>query len=261
MTAFERHTPTQVDLATARLEELIDEHRRAGEVRLPREVDLSQQLGISRNTLREALARLAARGVIERRRRYGTVITDAARASRARDAQPLEYPIDEILSLPTFFKSSGTPYSIRSVAVEIEMAASSDAARLNVAAGTPLYRVRRVFSHDGVNTAVGEHVLPTVLDGHGIQIEALTDGISTFLNEVEHISVDVVRHSATAIAADPSVARDLQLSVGSPVLEVSAELCTREEDDLRIVALGRLLFNPARVTARATARSARPQES
>lgn len=252
MTGSISYTPTQVDLATARLEALIEDYRRTGESRLPREIDLSQQLGISRNTLREALARLAARGVIERRRRHGTVITDGAPVGERREDRPLEYPIDDIVSLPALFGASGSGYSIRSVAVETEMATPSDADLLHVEPGTPVYRVRRVFSHAGGNAAVGEHVLPTVLHGHGIHIEALTDGISTFLNEVEHISVDVVRHRATAIAADASTARDLQLPIGSPVLEISAELCTRDGDQLRIVAVGRLLFNPAKVTASAT---------
>ena len=80
--------------------------------------------------------------------------------------------------------------------------------------------------------------------------------ISTFLNEVEHISVDVVRHRATAVAADATTARDLQLSIGSPVLEVAAELRTHDGDELRIVALGRLLFNPEHVAVSAVGHAA-----
>lgn len=255
MTESTLRPPTQVDVATARLQKLIDEHRLAGASRLPREVDLSEQLGISRNTLREALARLAARGVIERRRRHGTFITDAAPAGE-RPGRALAYPIDDIVSLPTFFGTSGGVFGIRSVAVDTEMATVSDAALLGIDPGTPVYRVRRVFSHNGSNAAIGEHVLPTVLRGHGVHIEALTDGISTFLNEVEHISVDVVRHRATAVAADATTARDLQLAVGSPVLEVAAELCTYSDEELRVVALGHLLFNPEHVAVRAVGHAA-----
>lgn len=203
----------------------------------------SPQPGISRNTLREALARLATRGVIERRRRHGTSITDAA-PTDDRQGRSLAYPIDDIVALPTFFDAAGGRFGIRSIAVDTEMATANDAARLGVDPGTPVHRVRRVFSHDGCNAAIGEHVLPTVLRGHGVHIEALTDGISPFLNEIEHISVDVVRHRATAVAYDAATARDLQLPIGSPVLEVCAELCTYDGEELRTVALGRLLFNP-----------------
>jgi len=39
---------------------------------LPKEVDLAQQLGMSRNTLRQAIDRLVFEGLLERRRGYGT---------------------------------------------------------------------------------------------------------------------------------------------------------------------------------------------
>ncbi|MDR5700904.1 GntR family transcriptional regulator [Agromyces aerolatus] len=251
-------TPTQVDLATMRLERLIEQQRRDGDLRLPRETELGEQLGISRNTLREALARLAARGLIDRRRRLGTFITAApAEASgETFDPRALAYPIDDIVTLPAFFEDAGAPYAIRSVSVETEPASAADGARLGVAEGSPLYRVRRVFALDGTGAVIGEHLLPTVLDGHGVHIEALTDGISTFLRDVERINIDVVRHQVTALAGDFATARDLALPIGAPVLAVDAELCTRDGAELRIVALGRLIFNPALVSLRATGSAA-----
>ena len=44
--------------------------------KLPNEVELSQQLGVSRATLREAIRELAARGVLEVRRGRGTFVSE-----------------------------------------------------------------------------------------------------------------------------------------------------------------------------------------
>ena len=44
--------------------------------KLPNEVELSQQLGVSRTTLREAIRELAARGVLEVRRGRGTFVSE-----------------------------------------------------------------------------------------------------------------------------------------------------------------------------------------
>lgn len=254
MTDSFRTATTQTDLATERLEQLIDRQRQAGLARLPRETELSEQLGVSRNTLRDALARLAARGVVERRRRLGTFIVDVQPATAATQSATLSYPIDEIVTLPSFFESSELPIGIHSVSVTTEPASQHDAVELGIEPGTAVYRVRRVFAMDGVGAAVGEHLLPTVLRGHGVHIEALTDGISTFLREVENISIDVVDHTAGAIAADAAIARDLALPVGSPVLVVDARLSTRDGDELKVVVIGRLVFNPGlvRVHARGT---------
>ena len=52
------------------------ERRMAPGEKLPNEVELSQQLGVSRATLREAIRELAARGVLEVRRGRGTFVSE-----------------------------------------------------------------------------------------------------------------------------------------------------------------------------------------
>ena len=61
---------------------------------LPNENDLSQELGISRTTLREAIRILAAHGVLEIRRGKGTFVKQEAELCHAKELNPL-------LSVPT----------------------------------------------------------------------------------------------------------------------------------------------------------------
>lgn len=243
--------------AHRRLEQLIDQYRRDGQDRLPPETELSAELGISRNTLREALARLEADGVVIRRRRAGTLISPAWTDDGAPSLPgPLKYPIDEIVTLPEFFAKADRGFEILSVLVTQERATDEVAAALGVPVGTDAYRVRRTYALKGVPLAVSEHVMPKVLRGRDVHIDAFTDGIATFLREVEHITIDLVDHSVTVLAADTVLAKELRLAVGRPLLCADARLHTIDGAETRVVATGRLIFNPVyvHVTASATTR-------
>lgn len=61
------------DEVADRVRALIDENTEAG-MKLPAERQLAMQLGVSRNSLREALAKLVSEGVLLSRRGGGTFI-------------------------------------------------------------------------------------------------------------------------------------------------------------------------------------------
>lgn len=250
-------TTTRPHVAAAgdKLDALIASYREAGSLRLPRETELSAQLGISRNTLREALARLEASGVVERRRRLGTFIVDATPSDAPTSREMPRYPIDEIVSIAAFLEGAGFTFAIRSVAVQQEPVSSSVAARFGLEPGSSIYRVRRVYDADGAAVAIGEHLIPTVLRGHDVHIEELTYGVSTFLSEIERVPVEVVEHTVVPITLDAQTAQEFRATVGAPAVLVEAELQAAEGDGFATVALGRLIFNPARITVGATGRA------
>ncbi len=246
----------QMGRATDQLQSLIASYRAAGRDRLPREIELSAELGVSRNTLREALARLEADGVIARKRRVGTIILPEPTASSVIPAvTALEYPIDAIVSIPEFFTRADQRFEVLWVTVGQDVADESTAAVFGLHPGVEVYRVRRKYSIDDVPVAIGEHVIPKVLRGSRIHIDALTDGVSNFLSDVEHISVDVVEHVVSALSADAALARELAVAPGAAILDVSASLQTVEGGEVSVVALGRLLFNPRHITVSATGRA------
>lgn len=248
-------TRPHVAAAGDKLDALIASYRTAGALRLPRETELSAQLGISRNTLREALARLEASGIIERRRRLGTFIVDAAAADAPASRQLPRYPIDDIVSIAAFLESAHLSFAIRSVAVQHEAVSPAVAARFTLEPESSIYRVRRVYDADGAAVAVGEHLIPTVLRGHEVHIEQLTYGVSTFLSEIERIPVEVVEHTVVPITLDAQLAQEFRIPPGTPALLVEAELQAAESDGYTTVALGRLIFNPERITVGATGRA------
>lgn len=68
-------TSSLVDKVEASLVELLQERKlRVGDV-IPKEVELAQSLGVSRTVIREALTRLRIMGLIESKKKKGSVIT------------------------------------------------------------------------------------------------------------------------------------------------------------------------------------------
>lgn len=68
--------PTAADRATRELESRLLDGRYAAGARLPAERALADELGVSRGTLREAVQRLAARGLLASRVGSGVYVTD-----------------------------------------------------------------------------------------------------------------------------------------------------------------------------------------
>lgn len=69
---------SQVDQVSTRLERAIAAGRFDGARRLPAERTLAEQFGVSRATVREAIARLVARGLLQRRQGDGTYVLPAS---------------------------------------------------------------------------------------------------------------------------------------------------------------------------------------
>jgi len=118
---------------------LITDHLKPGD-QLPSEQDLVRQIGVSRATVRDALTRLAAEGVVQRRWGVGTFVT-----------QPSPRTASGILSLrpgiPGLLATTGgTPSVHRFKAAE----ASSDPELFPDFPETPTLSLLRVFALDGV---------------------------------------------------------------------------------------------------------------
>lgn len=242
---------TRVDDVTLLVRELIKDHRRRGLDRLPPESRLSAELGVSRNTLRAALARLEADGDIQRRRKVGTLITRPAEpAGDERVDHRLAYPVDLVQSVADFFIEAGVPYAVRSVTLRHEAPDVAAAEHLGVAEGDFVYRVSRTYEMDGCPAVVVEHSLPRTLKGLPVRISALADGVTTFLHEEHGIRLSRSDHWVTALAADAELSRELEVPSGTPLLAVVCKLFTEGSTP---VAIGRLVFRPDLVGVRASA--------
>lgn len=76
------HIPLYIQIENQLREEIKDTSYKKGK-KLPNEVALSKQLGISRNTIRQAINKLVYEGLLVRKKGVGTVVADVTFTSKA----------------------------------------------------------------------------------------------------------------------------------------------------------------------------------
>lgn len=198
----------QADLA-----ELI-EHTPAGE-RLPSEPDLAKQLGVSRATLRDAMRTFETQGLVRRRQGSGTFVVGKS--------QVLESGLEVLESLETMAKRLGLVISVSNLSVEQVKADEAAAASLEIEAGSPLLRVRRVICADGRPVAYLVDILPeTVLRMEDLPSDFRGSVLDTLLQRGDTLTVSRADISATNAAAD--VAKALEIQRGDVLLQLVARL-------------------------------------
>ena len=203
----------------------------AGEA-LPSEPSLVRQYGVSRTTVRRALARLAAERCIIRRRGSGTFARD--KVAKAAPARAIASIIDDPRSVATNttvrlleFKITPIPDFLHREWPEF---------------GTQVLTIRRVRYVDREPVALVTSYLPEPI---GRQLSPRRLGADTIIAALEKLGLHASScdEEMSAIAADPVTAKHLDFGVGSPVLNVK-----RLARDARgqILRYGNYLYRPDR---------------
>jgi GntR family transcriptional regulator len=103
--------------------------------RLPPERDLAEALGVSRMTVRQALASLAARGLVERGVGRGTFV---------RGAPPVEHDLTRVAGFTEEVERQGLQAGARILEAKECTAPDQVASALRIAPGDPVVRLERV---------------------------------------------------------------------------------------------------------------------
>jgi DNA-binding GntR family transcriptional regulator len=120
--------------------------------RLDNEVQLAKELGLSRPTVRAAFLYLAERGMVTRRRGYGTVVT---REKISRDVQ--------LTSLHDDLTQAGQKPSTRVLRNEVGVASETVAGALELPEGSLVICLDRIRFADGEPIALMHNFLPAAL--------------------------------------------------------------------------------------------------
>jgi GntR family transcriptional regulator len=216
--------PKYVQLARTLRRRIAAQEYRPGE-QIPTEAELCRVYGVSRITVREAVARLAQEGLLTRSQGRGTYV-----------ARPrLLRSIDRLYSFSTDMRALGLEPASRVLALARDEASPEEALRLGLpAANRFVTRVRRLRLADGIpvlleDTLVPDHLCPG-LAGHDLANDSLyrciTEDYRLAIHHAEE-TYEAVILSATEAAAlaceggRPSAAFAIQrvarLSDGAPV--------------------------------------------
>jgi GntR family transcriptional regulator len=203
----------------------------AGEA-LPSEPSLVRQYGVSRTTVRRALARLAAERCIVRRRGSGTFARD--KVGRAASAREIASIIDDPRSVATNttvrlidYKHTPVPDFLYRDWPEF---------------GTTVLTLRRVRYVNQEPVAFVTSYLPEDIARHLTPRRLGNDTLTAALDQLGHHTA-TAEHEATAIPADPLTAKHLDYTVGSPVLNLK---CLARDGSGRVLRYANYLYRPDR---------------
>lgn len=209
----------------ARHEEIADALRRAIDreeytvgSRLPAETDLAAHYGVSRGTVRQAVAALTAEGLIGSRQGARRVVL-ASRRSQS---------FAELRSFAQWARAMGREATGRVVAQEYRAATQEDAIRLQLRAGTQVLHVLRVRGLDGEPVLLERTVYADWISPAVEPIEPDCPSVTQRLYDDTGLVFAYGEHVIDAVSAGAQDAELLLVRRTSPLLRVRRVTTTRE---------------------------------
>lgn len=194
------------------LREQLAEGRFAGSA-LPGELQLAEDFGVARVTVRKAMERLVAEGLVARAPGRGTVPVARAAAGPSAGRVPLNGLLENIVSM-------GLRTRVEVLSCEVLPAPEVVARQLRLAAGDPVQKAVRVRStREGPLSHITTHVPAALARGFGRK--ELARRPILLLLEAQGVRIGRAQQSLSARLADADVAPHLGLAVGSALLAVS----------------------------------------
>ncbi len=205
-------TPRYLQLA-ATLREAILSGEFTGGKQFPTETALCERFEVSRFTVREALRRLEAEGLIARRRGSGTTVQPASAYGGA-----LHQPLSNVGELLQYAQGSKVSYAHRATG-ELPGGVAELISQPTPGQWIAFRGVRR-HADDRLPIAVTDAYFHEML-GEAIGMIDLDAG--TLFSQIEQLAgvrIGKVTQDIQAIAADQETAADLRIDEGSPVLRI-----------------------------------------
>lgn len=176
--------------------------------RLPSEAQLATRFGVNRHTLRAAVARLAADGLVHARRGAGVFVA----------ARPTDYALGRRVRFHQNVAASGRSPSRAALSIETRHAEAREAEALGLAPGAMVHVFEGLSLVDGLPIAAFRSVFPAArfarLPAHLAASGSVTQALAA-----EGVA-DYTRASTrlTAKAARGALAARLHLPEGAPIL-------------------------------------------
>jgi GntR family transcriptional regulator len=209
------HRPLYVQACEAYRALLLDGDYAPGD-RLPSEIELSQQWGISRPTLREALRLLEEEGAIIRRHGVGTFVAPADPV--------IDAGLEVLESIERMDARRGLATRMIQYSVEERSATEREARGLELPASAPVTVVSRVIEAGERRVAYLTDVVPAASLRPADLDERFSGSVLDLFLERGWPLLSHSRTELVAEAADARLARLLQVERRSPLLRLQGQL-------------------------------------
>jgi GntR family transcriptional regulator len=220
------------------LAEEIAKGRRSAGSRLPPERALAEHFGVSRVTLRRALAELERGGIVARHPGGWTVV--GARIGE---------PPNALMSFSEMAASRGVTAAARVLEVHVRPATIDEADALGLAPGAPLFELERLRLMDDVPILIDRSVIPLALAPDLAEVDFSVASLYRELEERYGVRPTRARFALEAVAADERQATLLHLQPGEPLLRCHQ---LTEDETGRPVEMCEMVYRGDRYRFRAT---------
>jgi GntR family transcriptional regulator, histidine utilization repressor len=176
--------------------------------RIPFETELAEQFGVSRMTVNKVLSQLTREGVVERRRKLGTVVC----------APKAESAILEIADLEQEVSQLGQSYGYKMLSQEQRLINATERLGFPIAENSPVVALRCLHSGDDVPFCFEERVINVTAVPEAKDFDFLQEAPSHWL--LRKIPWRSAKHVISALNAGPVLAKQLQMKVGAACLVV-----------------------------------------
>jgi GntR family transcriptional regulator len=192
---------------------LIESGRFAPGTQLPREQELARTLGVSRPTVREALALLQIEGIVTRRHGSGNFVNHAPPGISAR--------IDDLISIPRTIADHGLIPKMSALAIETTRPPERVARALGLPARTEVYFVERLYLASGRPAVWVNDYLPAHLVSDRALWEDFNGDMLQFLGTTCQSPVAYAVATIDVTDADAVHASHLRVGVGTGLLRIT----------------------------------------
>ncbi len=194
------------------LKELLQDRMELGEwppgSRIPTEKELAATYMVSQITVRQALARLASEGLVERCQGRGTFVCQAS----------VSHDLLRLAGFSDGLARSGVEVETRLLSATEATASEGVARRLNMAYGEPVIKIVRVRSRDGTPIALQTSHLNATLCRPLLGRDLERESLFRLLTEVCGLELVRAEEAVSAVAVDDYEAEILSVASGSPAL-------------------------------------------
>jgi DNA-binding GntR family transcriptional regulator len=227
----DRNSPVPLYFQVAQhLEHLIESGELATGTRLENEIDLADQLGLSRPTMRRAIQYLVDRGLLVRKRGVGTQVVHA----KVRRQVELTSLYDDLV------KASRDPYT-RVLSFEREPVPETLVLEFGLAEDTETYVFERLRYADGEPLALMRNYVPADLmdlTPEDLEVHGLYN-----LLRANGVNLRIAKQSIGARTATAAEARALGETRGAPLLTMER---VAYDDHGRVIEHGKHLYRASR---------------
>jgi GntR family transcriptional regulator len=197
---------------------------------IPGELELSQRLGVSVITIRQALGKLTKEGYVRRERARGTFVSWNG---PSRQSVNLEVEADDL------FTVTRNSTSFKLIAVEPIEPPKEITQRFRIGAKEKLTRIIRIRLSQGQPLAYVISYLPSRIGSKVREKDLTRSPLNTIIESLSHFRITEVRHTVGARLSDDEVSAHLGIPAGSPVLFIERDYLHNKETVLSSVGFYR----------------------